>query len=109
MTALVDWARTHTSRLFPMSAEYTAAGGGAVVQVRWQAEPYGTAERPRHAAALEFEQSVIDAVYLASPPELARIGSRLTDLVSRWLACDDIACLGKDVLVIPVDAQVLEH
>ncbi len=108
MTALVDWTRTHTSRLFPMSAEYTSAGG-AVVQVRWQAEPYGKSARPRHAAALAFEQIVIDTVYLASPPELARIGSRLTDLVSRWLADDDIACLGGEMLVIPVDGQLLEH
>ncbi|MGN5479284.1 hypothetical protein ACTMU2_27135 [Cupriavidus basilensis] len=109
MTALVEWAREHTCRLFPMSAQYSA-GGGCQVQVNWQAEPAGAgAVRPRHGAALEFDQDVIDAVYLADTAELARIGCRLTDVVSRWLAVDDIACLSGDRLVIPVGNALLNH
>lgn len=109
MTALVEWAREHTCRLFPMSAQYSA-GDGSRVQVNWQAEPPGAGViRPRHGAALQFDQDVIDAVYLADPAELARIGGRLTDLVSRWLAGDDIACMTGDVLVIPVGDALLNH
>jgi hypothetical protein len=108
MTALVEWTREHTCRLFPMSAEYAAAGGSQV-QVSWQAEPRGSSGRTRHSAALQFDQDVIDAVYLADATELARIGGRLADVVSRWLAGDDIACLGGEVLVIPVGDLLLRH
>ena len=108
MTALVDWAREHTCRLFPMSAQYSA-GCGSQVEVNWQAEPPGSGGRPRHGAALQFDQDVIDAVYLADAAELARIGCKLTDVVSRWLAGDDIACLGSDRLVIPVGNGLLNH
>ncbi len=108
MTALVEWAREHTCRLFPMSAQYSA-GDGNQVQVNWQAEPPGSGVRPRHGAALQFDQDVIDAVYVADAAELARIGGKLTDVVSRWLAADDIACLSGDRLVIPVGNALLIH
>ncbi|MFJ4291582.1 hypothetical protein ACIP1U_17620 [Cupriavidus sp. NPDC089707] len=108
MTALVEWTREHTSRLFPMSAEYHRAGGSEV-QVSWQAEPPGSPGRCRICASLAFDQDVIDAVYLADPPELARIGTRLADLVARWLADDDIACLSGTALVIPVGNVLLSH
>jgi hypothetical protein len=112
MTALVEWTREYTCRLFPMSAEYSpaySAGGDSQVEVSWQAEPAGSAGRCRVSAALLFEQSVIDAVYLADAPELARIGARLASLVSRWLAEDDIACLAGTALVIPVGHVLLRH
>ncbi|WP_042880368.1 hypothetical protein [Cupriavidus necator] len=108
MTALVEWTREHTCRLFPMSAEYSP-GGGSQVQVSWQAEPAGSPGRCRMSAALQFDQSVIDAVYLADPIELDRIGARLARLVSRWLADDDIACLAGTALVIPVGEVLLGH
>jgi len=108
MTALVEWAREHTCRLFPMSAEYSAAGGSQV-QVTWLAEPAGSGGGSHHSAALEFDQDTIDAVYLAGPAELARIGCRLTDLVSRWLAGDDMNCPGTEVLVIPVGGLLQGH
>lgn len=108
MTALVEWAREHTCRLFPMSAQYSR-GSGSQVQVNWQAEPPDSGGRPRHGAALQFDQDVIDAVYVADAAELARIGCKLTDVVSRWLAGDDIACLGGDRLVIPVGNGLLNH
>ena len=108
MTALVEWTREHTCRLFPMSAEYHRSDGNQV-QVSWQAEPAGSPGRCRLSAALQFDQSVIDAVHLADAAELARIGARLAHLVSRWLANDDIACLGGKTLVIPVGEGLLSH
>ncbi|WER49499.1 hypothetical protein CupriaWKF_20370 [Cupriavidus sp. WKF15] len=108
MTALVEWAREHTCRLFPMSAQYSR-GNGSEVEVNWQAEPPGSGGRQRHGAALQFDQDVIDAVYVADSAELARIGGKLTDVVSRWLAGDDIACLSGDRLVIPVGNTLLNH
>ncbi len=108
MTALVEWAREHTCRLFPMSAQYSA-GSGSQVNVIWQAAPPGSGGRLRHGAALQFDQDVIDAVYVADAAELARIGGKLADVVSRWLAGDDIACLSGDRLVIPVGNGLLNH
>ncbi|AGW95113.1 MULTISPECIES: hypothetical protein [Cupriavidus] len=108
MTALVEWTREHTCRLFPMSAEYSP-GGGSQVYISWQAEPEGSPGRCRMSAALQFDQSVIDAVYLADATELDRIGARLARLVSRWLADDDIACLAGTALVIPVGEVLLSH
>jgi hypothetical protein len=108
MTALVEWTREHTCRLFPMSAEYHRSDGNQV-QVSWQAEPAGSPGRCRLSAALQFDQNVIDAVYLADAAELARIGARLASVVSRRLAQDDIACLAGTALVIAVGEGLLSH
>jgi hypothetical protein len=91
-----------------MSAQYSA-GSGNQVNVIWQAAAPGSGGRPRHGAALQFDQDVIDAVYVADAAELARIGGKLADVVSRWLAGDDIACLSGDRLVIPVGNGLLNH
>lgn len=108
MGRLVEWTRTHTSRLFPISAQYSGEGGSQV-RVSWLALSSAHDGQRTCAAALQFDQDVIDALYLASPGELDRIGCRLADLVQRWLRMEDLARMGGEPVVIPVGERLLEH
>jgi len=108
MGRLIEWTKKHTSRLFPMSAQYSGEGG-TLVRVSWLALSSTQDGQRTCAAALQFDQSVIDAVYLATPGELDRIGSHLTDLVSRWLSTEDMARMGSEPVVIPVGERLLDH
>jgi hypothetical protein len=107
MSALLEWTKTHTTPLFPLSAEYVQEGGNRV-RVEWHNVPAGQQDLRPHGAALQFDQNIVDALYIATPEELARIGTRLCDEVARWLEANaQVAAHGP--LVIPIGDNVLEH
>src|SRR5437868_14517642 len=107
MSAWLEWTKTHTAPVFPVSARYVQEGGTRV-RVDWQSVPAGQQESNPHGAALEFHQDIVDAVYLATPAELNRIGTRLCDVVARWLR-DNTRAEAHQPLVIPIGDTLLEH
>lgn len=107
MSALLEWTKTHTLPLFPLSAEYVQEDGNRV-RVDWHNVPAGQRDPHPHAAALQFDQDVVDALYIAPPAELARIGTRLCDVVARWLQANPEGG-ARATLVIPIGDTLLEH